>query len=286
MTRFAVLGHPVAHSLSPTIHAANFRAVGFDGSYEKFDVAPEDLADAVRRLQGEGYAGLNITVPHKVAVIPLLDRLDESVELYGACNTVKFEPDGTRTGYNTDVAGFVSVLAEHGFSIKNRKVFVIGCGGAGIALATCACREGASELTLAARRAESVEPLAARLRPLWPGTSVVAMPSSDGTDSAAQKAAWGEAAAKADLVVNATPLGLRPGDPSALPPGCFRKGQFVLDIIPTRRLPPTAAAARAAGATAVGGLEFLVGQGAKSFEIWTGQAADRAAMLASVAAPD
>lgn len=282
MKKFAVLGHPVAHSLSPTMHAANFASIGFDATYEKFDVEPEKLADFIKQKQAEGYSGLNITVPHKIAVIPLLDRLDESVKRYGACNTIKFEEDGTLSGYNTDVIGFVTGLAAHGFSIKGKKVVIIGCGGAGSALATCTCYEGAAELKVADLRAESVTNLVAKLQGLGLGTVVFGLEVLDGTASDAQKAIWGEAAKEADLVVNATPMGLHPGEPPALPPDCFHPGQFVLDIVPTKDFPPTAAAAVKAGATATDGLEFLVGQGAKSFEIWTGVTADRKAMLAAI----
>ncbi|MCR5413933.1 MAG: shikimate dehydrogenase [Kiritimatiellae bacterium] len=282
MKKFAVLGHPVAHSLSPVMHAANFRSVGLDATYEKFDVAPEELADFVREMQRKGYSGLNITVPHKIAVLPLVDRPDESVGFYGACNTLKFENDGAISGYNTDVIGFVAGLAAHGFSLKGKNVTVIGCGGAGSALAMCACREGASAVSVADLRADGVARLVSRLGEIGSGAAVSGLETLDGTPSDAQKEIWGEAAAKSDLIVNATPMGLHPGEPSALPPACFRPGQFVLDIVPTKTFPPTAAAARAAGATAVDGLEFLVGQGAKSFEIWTGLAADRAAMLAAV----
>ena len=282
MKKFAVLGHPVAHSLSPTMHTANFASIGFDATYEKFDVEPEKLADFIKQKQAEGYSGLNITVPHKIAVIPLLDRLDESVKRYGACNTIKFEEDGTLSGYNTDVIGFVTGLAAHGFSIKGKKVVIIGCGGAGSALATCTCYEGAAELKVADLRAESVTNLVAKLQGLGLGTAVSGLEVLDGTASDAQKAIWGEAAKEADLVVNATPMGLHPGEPPALPPDCFHPGQFVLDIVPTKDFPPTAAAAVKAGATATDGLEFLVGQGAKSFEIWTGVTADRKAMLAAI----
>ena len=282
MKKFAVLGHPVAHSLSPTMHAANFTSIGFDATYEKFDVEPEKLADFIKQKQAEGYSGLNITVPHKIAVIPLLDRLDESVKRYGACNTIKFEEDGTLSGYNTDVIGFVTGLAAHGFPIKGKKVVIIGCGGAGSALATCTCYEGAAELKVADLRSESVTNLVAKLQGLGLGTAVAGLEVLDGTASDAQKAIWGEAAKEADLVVNATPMGLHPGEPPALPPDCFHPGQFVLDIVPTKDFPPTAAAAVKAGATATDGLEFLVGQGAKSFEIWTGVTADRKAMLAAI----
>ncbi len=282
MKKFAVLGHPVAHSLSPLMHAANFAAIGFDGSYEKFDVAPENLASFIKEKQAEGYAGLNITVPHKIAVIPLLDHPDESVVRYGACNTVKFEPDGRLSGYNTDVIGFIEGLAAHGFSIAGKKVVIIGCGGAGSALATCAVYEGAKDLKVADLREGAVTALVGKLQALQMETAVSGLPVLDGTASDAQKALWGEAAAAADLVVNATPMGLHPGEPSALPPSAFHPGQFVLDIVPTKTFPPTATAAKAAGATATDGLEFLVGQGAKSFEIWTGVAADRSAMLAAI----
>lgn len=284
MKKFAVIGHPVAHSLSPKMHAANMAAIGFEGTYEKFDVDPADISTALRRFREEGYAGINVTVPHKFAVVPFLDRKDESVERYGACNTIKFESDGTLTGYNTDVIGFVEGLSAHGFSIKGKKVVIVGCGGAGSALASCACYEGASELKVADLRRESVETLVAKLKAINSDTAVTGLEVLDGTPSPAQKAIWGEAAKAADLVVNATPMGLHPGEPSALPPSCFHAGQFVLDIVPTKEFPPTATAAVKAGATATDGLEFLVGQGAKSFEIWTGIAADRKAMLAAIRA--
>ncbi len=244
--KFAVLGHPIAHSLSPQMHRANFASLGFLGTYERMDVAPEALATTLKALQAEGFTGVNLTIPHKVAVVPLLDRLDDSVQKYGSCNTVRFERDGTMTGFNTDVIGFTEALAAHGFSLAGKRICILGRGGAGSALAACARAEGATEVQMFGR---------------------------DGTLS--EKVA---AAQQADLVVNATPVGLRPEDPSVLPPEAFHAGQVVLDIIPTQAFPPTAAVAQAAGATAIGGLEFLVAQGAKAFELWTGIPADRTAM--------
>lgn len=280
MTKFAVIGHPVAHSLSPKMHTANFEAIGFDGSYEKFDVAPEDVASFVKARQREGYAGLNVTVPHKRAVISLLDHADESVVRYDACNTLKFEADGTITGYNTDVIGFVDVLRAHGCTLAGQKVMIVGCGGAGGALAAVCCHEGAASLTLADLDAARLATLVERLNGVGAGTCVTAVPVE--ATPAESRLAWGRAAEQATLVVNATPMGLHPGDPSALPETSFHPGQFVLDIVPTVTFPPTAAAARAAGAEATDGLEFLVGQGAKSFELWTGRTADRAAMLRAI----
>ncbi len=275
--KFAVIGHPVAHSLSPKMHAANFAAIGFDATYEKFDVAPEDVAAFVHAKRDEGYRGLNVTVPHKLAVIPLLDHVDESVARYGACNTIRFEADGTLTGFNTDVIGFVTGLAAHGYSLAGRRVFIVGCGGAGSALATACCHEKAAELTVADLDAPRITELAQKLTALGTGTVVRALLPASDLD--ASKKLWGTSAARAEIIVNATPMGLHEGEPSALPPSAFHPGQFVLDIVPTVHFPPTATAARAAGADASDGLEFLVGQGAKSFELWTGVAADRAAML-------
>lgn len=273
MKRFAVIGHPVAHSLSPKMHMANFAAIGYDGRYEKFDVPPEELAGFVRAKRAEGYLGLNVTIPHKRAVIDLLDHVDDSVTLYGACNTLRFESDGTISGFNTDVTGFIDSLAAHGCAISGKRAIIIGCGGAGAALAKACVLAHASQVLVAARHEESALRLCDILR----------------TDAATAKVEIGtftlsdlETARNADLIVNATPVGLDPADPSVLPRDAFRPGQLVMDIIPTRHFPPTAAVARSAGATAVDGIEFLVGQGAKAFELWTGLAADRAAMLAAL----
>ena len=173
--KFAVIGHPVAHSLSPKMHAANFAALGLDATYEKFDVAPGDVAAFVRAKRDAGYRGLNVTVPYKLAVMPLLDHVDESVARYGACNTIRFEKDGTLTGFNTDVIGFVTGLEAHGYKLAGEKVFIVGCGGAGSALATACCYEGAAALTVADLDAPRISALAEKLTALNTGTQVTAL---------------------------------------------------------------------------------------------------------------
>ncbi len=265
--KFAVLGHPVGHSLSPEMHRANFAALGFVATYEKFDVAPENLAETLKKLQKEGFSGVNLTIPHKVAVLPLLDQVDETVRQYGSCNTVRFEADGSLTGFNTDVTGFIETLSAHGFSLAGKNVLIFGRGGAGSALAACATAENAQKVSIFGRNA------------YVDGDS----PHEIGGDCPRElKPEVLDLAREADLIVNATPVGLKLGDSPLLPAEVFRPGQVVLDIIPTRALPPTAATAQAAGATAIGGLEFLVGQGAKAFELWTGIPADRAAMISAL----
>ena len=121
MLRFAVIGHPVAHSLSPRIHAANFRALGIEAAYDAVDVAPADLAAALRRFAADGFRGINVTVPHKVAVMDLVDRVDSTAAEAGAVNTVLFAPDGSTTGFNTDMAGFLHPLKAMDFPFAGAK---------------------------------------------------------------------------------------------------------------------------------------------------------------------
>lgn len=280
MEKFAILGHPVAHSLSPVMHAANFKSLGYDGSYERFDVAPENLASTIQRLESEGYRGLNITVPHKINVIDSLTAIDDSVRRYGACNTVRFEKDGGITGFNTDVIGFIEGLKANGCPLAGKRVSILGCGGAGSALAFACCYEGASAVTVCARNETKAKALADKLKQLGTGAEISIAISQSGIKGANDP--WTNAAIESDLVVNATPLGIREGDPSALPPEAFRPGQFVYDIVPVKTFPPTAATARKAGATAFDGLQFLAGQGAAAFKLWTGLEADKQAMLKAI----
>jgi shikimate dehydrogenase len=282
MNKFAVLGHPVAHSLSPVMHMANFASLKYDGVYEKFDVEPERLLEFVRTCQKQGYLGLNITVPHKVAIIEILDEVDESVEKYGACNTLHFLENGKIRGYNTDVKGFFSGLESANFNIEGKNVFILGCGGAGSALAAASVYGGAKKIAVADLKKGSASSLAEKLGKINRSACVNFIEPLENCDLNQMKSLWSKAASDADLVVNATPIGLHEGDSSALSEEAFHEGQFVLDIVPTKKFPPTAALAKSKGAIAMDGLDFLVGQGAKSFEIWTGIAADRNAMLEAV----
>ena len=207
MLRFAVIGHPVAHSLSPRIHAANFRALGLDAAYDAVDVAPDDLAAALRRFAAEGFRGINVTVPHKVAVKEIVDRVDTTAREAGAVNTVLFEQDGSTTGFNTDMAGFLHPLKSIGFPFAGAKVLVLGAGGASRAVVAACRAAGCADVAVANRTAR-------------PG--LVQLGSEECL----------AAARAADLVVNATTVGLREGDPSVLGADVFHAGQLVYDLIP------------------------------------------------------
>lgn len=264
--KFAVIGHPVGHSLSPRMHAANFRALGLDWEYGARDVEPGGLAAALEEFREGGYRGINVTIPHKEAVAGLVDRLDPMAERIGAVNTVRFEEDGSMTGFNTDAAGFSMPLLAAGFEAAGARVAIAGAGGAARAVAFECARLGFAEIVVANRTVGRAEELAAAVRAAGCGAEVRA-------------AAIGEVkVGDWDLAVNATSLGLKESDPPAFGGAGFRAGQTYYDIIPLRRETPGMKAAREAGARVLGGLGFLAAQGAAAFEIWTGLKADLKAM--------
>ena len=276
--RFALLGHPVKHSLSPAMHEASFRALGIDAEYLCFDVPPETLADRLAACRAEGFHGLNITVPHKAAAVPLMDRLDASARLYGAVNTVRIGPDGL-TGFNTDAAGFLQDLtANFRQSPQGRRVLVLGCGGAGRALAIACAHGGAVEVTLANRTIQKADRVAAEIAGLLPVAAdrIRVLPQDP--------AAWCAASLAADLVIQCTTAGLDDADAPMLPPAAFRPGQFLYDLVYTRRVTPTMRAALSSGADAANGAGMLVYQGAAAFREWTGLDADISAMRTALEA--
>lgn len=275
MMKFGLFGHPVGHSLSPVMHTASFRALGLDAVYRCFDVAPEELASALDACRAEGYRGLNLTVPHKVAAVPLMDRLDASARLFGAVNTVRFEEDGTATGFNTDAEGFLQDLgAGAGLAPAGRRVMVVGCGGAGRAIAIGCAAAGVASLALVNRTFARARAVADEIQMKCPAVRVDAFPL-DGLSTEETKSC--------DVIVQCTTAGLRPGDAPALLASAFRKGQVLYDIVYTPPETPTMTAALAAGAKAFNGLGMLARQGAASFKIWTGREADIDAMLAALA---
>ncbi len=276
--RFGLFGHPVKHSLSPVMHAASFRALGLEAEYLCFDVPPADLAEQLDARRREGFDGLNLTIPHKEAAVSLMERLDESARLFGAVNTVRFEPRGP-VGFNTDAAGFLADLAQsRGVTPAGRRVLILGCGGAGRALAIACAREGATELLLANRTVSKAERVAGDIRRLLPETTDLlrVLPN--------ELAVWTRHCREADLVVQCTSAGLHAADAPLLTAAAFRPGQLVYDIVYTSRVTPTMRSALEAGADALNGAGMLVHQGAAAFTIWTGLAADTSAMRAALEA--
>lgn len=266
----AVIGDPVRHSLSPAMHNAAFRALDLDWAYLALRVSAAQVGPAVSGAGALGLEGLNVTMPHKGAVIPYLSRLSQAAAMLGAVNTV-YRAGGEWVGESTDGSGFLDALRlEQGFEPAGRRCMVVGAGGAGRAVVLGLAQAGAASVTVVNRTRERAELAAALAGPVGRVGSV-------------------EEAEGADLVVNATPLGMRGAGPGgwAVPPERLGPGQLLVDLVYHPVRTPLVAAAAERGAKAVGGLGMLVHQGAHSFRLWTGERAPievmRAAAEAAVA---
>ncbi len=252
----AVIGDPVRHSLSPVLHNAAFAALGLDWAYLAFEVGRGDVADAVAGVRALGIDGLSVTMPHKEDVARAVDRLSATAERLGAVNTV-FRTGGLLMGESTDGQGFLDALrADQGFDPSGRRCLVVGTGGAARAVILALVEAGASDVVVAGRSLERVDAAAA----------LTGRPARAGSLADA---------GNADLVVNATPVGMTGADPEGLAvhPELLRPGQLVVDLVPNPAVTPLLRAAMACGASAVGGLGMLVHQGALAFELWTGRPA-------------
>ncbi len=269
----AVIGDPVAHSLSPAIHNAAYRALGLDWIYVAFTVDRRHAAAAVRAVRHLGLGGLNVTMPHKEAAAAACDELTPAAERLRSVNTVVPLPDGRLRGDSTDGAGFLASLDAPGVEVAGRAVLVLGAGGASRAVVRALGERGA-RVTVAARRAEAAAEAAA----LAPGASVAPLASpGDASDPATL-----ERVAAADVVVNATPLGMD-GRSCPVPVDGLHAGQAVVDLVYEPRETPLLAAARRTGALPVDGLGMLVHQAARAFEQFTGMEAPLDAMFAAAA---
>ncbi len=264
MTVIALLGHPVSHSRSPRLQQAALDALGIDARYEAWDTPEAELPPAVERLRSAELLGANVTIPHKVAVMPLIDRPDPLVELVGAVNTIVHR-DGLLYATNTDVVGVLRALEGADIAVAGMHVLMVGAGGAARAVVAAMRRGGAATLTIANRTPAHAEALA----PLGGEELAVATclldPSADELRAAMERA---------ELVIHSTPLGMRHGPDeraTPLPAKLFHRGQAAFDLVYVPERTPFLEAAQRAGAHTVGGLAMLVHQGAESFRLWTGQ---------------
>jgi shikimate dehydrogenase len=276
--RFGLFGHPVKHSLSPVMHGASFQSLGLKAEYVCFDVPPEELTSRLEACRREGFSGLNVTIPHKEAVVPLMNKLDATARLFGAVNTVKIDAHGF-TGYNTDTMGFLTDLQEsRRVTPEGRRILIVGCGGAGRALAIACAREGAIQIGLADKIESKARVLGEEIGERLPDavTQVDVLSGDAGV--------WALFGRECDLIVHCTSAGLHAGDASPIPADAFREGQLLYDLVYTARVTPTMRAAQSAGADALNGIGMLMHQGAEAFNIWTGLKADTRAMRAALEA--
>ena len=276
-TRVALLGHPVGHSRSPAMQNAAFRAAGLDWRYEAIDVPPQDFAGVVAALPGRGFAGANVTIPHKLRALEAAHEATEVAHVVGAANTLSFTGGRVRAD-NTDVEGFLAALRERAPEAPaGLRALVLGAGGAARAVVYGLLEAGAAGVQVWNRHPERAERLVADLAPV--------------AGNSALCSATEPAAAAIDLLVNATSLGMR--DPHASPePGegdeFFKAVPLsadelgdrltVVDLVYRQDRTPLLRAAQARGARCVDGFDVLVHQGAASFRIWTGMEAPLGAM--------
>lgn len=263
----ALLGDPVAHSLSPLIHNTAFRARGVNLAYAALPVRRDDLAAAVAGLRALHFAGANLTIPHKEAVMPLLDALTPTAEAIGAVNVVVAEDDdgGVRLrGDNTDVAGFLAPLQAHADALAGGEVVVFGAGGAARAVVYgLLTRLQPARLTLVVRRPEQAEALAADLAAHDARGALAVAPFGDAAP----------AVEAARLVVNATPLGMHPREETTPweDAAAFDAATIVYDAVYAPEETRLLREAAARGATTIGGLDMLLGQAEAAFTQWTGR---------------
>jgi shikimate dehydrogenase len=260
-TLLGIIGDPVAHSLSPALHNAAFAEAGLDWAYVPLRVTADELGAAVKGLWALGFRGANVTVPHKVAVVPHLARLEGDAALLRAVNTIVRETDGL-VGHNTDVEGVrLALLHAAGDRLHEHEALLLGAGGAARAAALALVRSGL-RLTVVNRTLLHAQALAGLVAAAVPGARVSVLPLNALDTSVVQAAR---------LVVNATSLGM--GGEGKVPrvlADNLTAGQVVFDVVYSRAATELLQGARDLGAVTVDGLEMLLWQAAAAFELWTG----------------
>ena len=263
----------MAHSLSPLLHQTMLDQTGAAYRYDVRTVRPEELPAFVRWAKDSGCAGFNVTMPHKEAILPLLDEVDATAASCGAVNTVCIR-EGRAIGHNTDGTGFLDSLAGQGFHPQGRTVLLLGAGGAAKAVGHALAAAGAGRIIVCARRSERAAALAAQL----PGCGEGIVLAQDAIQ---------QAAAACDLLVNATPLGMAASPAftgldflQAMPPRAV-----VYDLVYHPRRTALLEAAARQGLRTVGGIDLLIRQAVRSFTFFTGETPDTAALYAALREP-
>lgn len=252
----AIVGDPVRHSVSPAMHNAAFRALGLDWAFLAFEVPAGEALAALAAVRVLGLQGLSVTMPHKADVAAGVDRLTPAAQAVGAVNTVVRRARGVLEGDNTDGSGLVDALrSDEGFDPGGRRCLVVGAGGAARAVIRALAEEGAADVVVVNRNPDRAQTAARLAGPV----GRVGVPGDAG---------------EADLVINATPVGMGVAGPAAelpLDPAHLGRGQLVVDLIYHPPLTRFLELARTRGATAVNGLGMLVHQAARAFRLWTGE---------------
>jgi shikimate dehydrogenase len=260
--RLGVLGDPIEHSLSPQMQNAALESCGINMRLARFAIGPKDLGRALKLFARHDFVGISLTVPDKIAVLNFLDEVDENAWAIGAVNAVRFRDDRL-FGYNTDGVGISDAIRSGvlgDVSLSRWPVLILGAGGASRAIARQCALEGCPKLFLSNRTRERAEKLAADISKVNETTTIAVVDQ--------EPEALRQALTEARLVINATNVGLRPGDPSLISRESLTRDHFVYDTIYNPPRTALLAEAEAADARFANGLTMLLYQGARSFELW------------------
>ena len=261
-----VIGNPVKHSLSPAILNAAFREAEMNWVYTAFETREEKLVDAIEGIRALGIAGLSVTMPHKAKVFPLMDEISDSAQMLGVVNCIV--NDGKKLkGYNTDGDGFLDAVAhDSGLNMVGKKVLIIGSGGSARSIIYSLSKAGVGEIAVINRTKKK---------------ALDALELAGPVARYVEEDKISEVAAEADLVVNATPIGMSDaGTTTKFPiePNLFSEGQLAVDLIYHPLSTPWMEALKNRKVEVYGGLSMLIFQAAKAFKLWTGQEAQVDAM--------
>ena len=265
---FAVIGDPIDHSLSPTIHNAAYRELGIECTYIAYKVDKGELATGIESLKKIKIAGFNVTIPHKIEMMRYLDNVDETCKKIGAVNTV-LNDDGILRGFNTDMDGFLEPIKRKEIQIKNSKIFLLGAGGASRAIIVGFQKEGADNVVIVNRTKENGDELARFSNEIGLDATTV------------QLDAMNELNSKFDFIVNASSLGLK-GEKNIIPSSLMDEQTTVYDIVYKPLKTDLINTAKENNCKIIYGYEMLLGQAIRSFEIWLDQKAPFEAMKRSI----
>ncbi|MCG0278416.1 MAG: shikimate dehydrogenase [Thermanaeromonas sp.] len=259
-----LLGYPVVHSFSPYMHNAAFRALGMDWVYLAFNVEPRLLPAAVSGIRALGFRGVNVTIPHKQAILPFLDEIDPLAKLIGAVNTVVVK-EGKLVGYNTDASGFWRSLKEEGVDPRGKRALILGAGGAARAVAYALVKHGCNRLYIANRTYDRARELAETLKKAGE-TSVEPL--------SLEEAFLASILPEADLIINTTSVGMETvGGELPITADKLEARHIIYDLVYNPPYTKLLKMASSKGCRAISGRSMLLYQGAEAFTLWTGREA-------------
>lgn len=253
--RFAVIGHPIAHSLSPAMHNAAFAECQLPYTYQALDIHPDRLAESLASMYEEGFCGFNVTIPHKEAVFKSVQDVSQDARRIGAVNTVVRTDQGWQ-GNNTDADGFMKPLLERG-DVAGMNVVVLGAGGAARAVVFALAKYSVKSITIVARTVARAEAIAQDLHAVYP---TLICQCADVSQELIQEA---------QLIVNTTPLGMKADDAQLFPYEWIPVAAVCYDLIYWPECTPFLQQAKRKGCVIINGLDMLLWQGVLAWELWT-----------------